>query len=104
MVDLQKAILQQKRRKVLISIGASDIRNGAALFDMKRDFSNLFMRCEELGLKPLITSVICFDSPELKAKADIFNEFLIDCFENVIDMRQVIRSGMSDIMTSLNKR
>lgn len=104
LVEIRKPILQQKKRKVLISLGATDIKIGTPLQDMRRDFTKLFLRCEELGLKPLITTVLCFDTPVIKAKADIFNEFLIESFENVIDMREVLRSGMSGVMTTLNKK
>ena len=104
MVEVQHHTLQNKKRKVMIAIGATDLRNSRSLPDMKRDFTALFLVCDKYGLKPLITTILCFDSPELKAKADLFNKFLTDCFENVIDMRAVLRCGLADVMTSLNKK
>lgn len=103
-VEAQHHTLQNKKRKVMIAIGATDLRNNRSLVDMKRDFTALFLLCDKYGLKPLITTILCFDSPQLKAKADLFNEFLTNCFENVIDMRAVLRCGLADVMTSLNKK
>lgn len=104
MVEVQQKTLQMKKRKVLIAIGATDLRNGRSFRDIKRDFTTLFMRCDELELKPLITTIICFDSPELKTKADIYNKFLIECFENVVVMGDVMKIGLADVMTSMNKK
>lgn len=104
MIEIQQKTLQAKKRKVLIAIGVTDLRNGRSLCDMKRDFTALFMRCDHYGLKPLITTILCFDSHELKLKADLFNNFLLESFENVVDMRNVLRSGLADVMTALNKK
>ncbi|XP_055299920.1 uncharacterized protein DDB_G0287625-like [Sitodiplosis mosellana] len=104
MVEVQQQTLQKKKRKVMIAIGVTDLRNGRTLYEMKRDFTALFLRCDQFGLKPLITTILCFDTLELKAKADYFNRFLMECFENVIDMRCVLRSGLADVMTALNEK
>ncbi|XP_055314968.1 uncharacterized protein LOC129575399 [Sitodiplosis mosellana] len=104
MIDVQHQTLQKKKRKVMIAIGVTDLRNGRTLCEMKRDFTALFLRCDHYGLKPLITTILCFDLPELKTKADLFNSFLVDCFENVVDMRMVLRSGLADVTTALNKK
>lgn len=103
-LQVQKDRLQQKKKKVLISIGATDLKNGRPFFEMKREFTKLFMFCQQSGLKPLITTILCFDTPEIKAKADMFNDFLLESFENVVDMRQVIRHGLVEVMTSLNNK
>lgn len=103
-IEVQHHTLQNKKRKVMIAIGATDLRNNRKLYDIKREFTALFLLCDKYGLKPLITTILCIDSPELKAKADIFNKFLTDSFENVIDMRAVLRCGLADVMTSLNKK
>lgn len=104
MVETQHKTLQEKKRKVMIAIGATDIRNGRTLCEIKRDFTSLFLRCDGYGLKPLITTILCFDSPELREKAEYFNNFLIECFENVIIMRDVLKTGLADVMTSMNKK
>lgn len=104
MVEKQKQSLQEKKRKVLISIGATDLRSEKPLYELKRDFTKLFLLCNELKLKPLITTVLCFDSPVIKEKSDIFNEFLLQSFRNVIDMREVVRLGMAEVMTNLNNK
>lgn len=103
-LDMVSERLKQKKKKVLISIGATDLRNGKPLYEMKRDFTRLFMYCHQNKLKPLITTIMCFDTPELKTKADIFNDFLLDSFENVIDLRQVQRIGFAEVTMSLNEK
>lgn len=95
--------LQQRKKKVLISIGVTDIKQNRSLSDMKREFTHLFLLCDEYGLKPLITTILCFESPQLKQRADIFNRFLIESFENVVDMRSVLTVGLPEVMSSLNK-
>lgn len=102
-IETQKKMLQAKKRKVLISIGVTDLRFGKTLPEMRREFTELFLRCEEYGLKPLITTLLCYDSPELKGMADSFNAFLMDSFENVIDMRDVLKSGLAEVMTVMNE-
>lgn len=104
MVEAQHNLLQAKKRQVMLAIGVTDLRNGRSLCDMKRDFTALFLCCTKYNFKPLITTIVCFDSPELKAKADLFNKFLMDCFENVIDMRDALRCGLADVMTALNEK
>lgn len=103
MLETKAECLQKRKKKVLISIGATDLKNNQPLFEMKRDFTNLFLLCDQRGLKPLITTVLCFDTPELKRRADIFNKFLLESFENVIDMRLVGMVGFSEIMSTLNQ-
>lgn len=104
MLDIQKDRLQQRRKKVLISIGATDLRMAHSFGDMKRDFTHLFLQCDALGLKPLVTTVYCIDSPELKERADLFNKFLMENFENVVDMKQVGRIGLANAMLMTHNR
>lgn len=96
--------LKQRKKKVLISLGATDLRKNRRLFEMKRDFTKLFLLCNDLGLKPLVTTVSCFDTPELKRRSDIFNQFLMQNFENVIDMDLVGMNGLCDLMSTLNNK
>lgn len=103
-VESQHKTLQSKKRKVMIAIGVTDLRNGRSFGEMKRDFTALFLRCDQYGLKPLITTIICYDSPQLKNRADLFNGFLLESFENVVDMRVVQQNGLADVMTALNKK
>lgn len=103
MLELKKDSILRRKKKVLISMGATDLRSGRALFEMKRDFTRLFLLCDNYGLKPLITTILCIDTPELKRKSDIFNKFLMENFENVIDMHKVGLYGLSEVMSSLNK-
>lgn len=104
MLNMRIDNLRQGRKKVLISIGASDLRNGRLFGDMKRDFTHLFLECDRHGLKPLITTVLCIDSPELKLRADLFNRFLVENFENVVDMHQVGRHGLANAMLLTHNR
>lgn len=104
MLNLKKENLKQGRKKVLISIGASDLRNNRSFGEMKRDFTHLFLECDGLGLKPLITTVLCIDSPDLKLRADMFNQFLKENFENVVDMQQVGRYGLANAMLLTHNR
>lgn len=104
MVEIQKDRLQQRKIKVLISIGATDLRNNRSFGDLKRDFTTLFLRCDELGLKPLVTTILCIDSPEHKQRADMFNKFLMENFENVVDMQQVGRYGLANVMLMTHNR
>lgn len=104
MLNIKRDSLQQGRKKVLISIGASDLRNDRPFGDMKRDFTHLFLECDRLGLKPLITTVLCIDSPDLKLRADMFNNFLMENFENVVDMQQVGRYGLANAMLITHNR
>lgn len=104
MLNLQKDRLQARRKKVLISIGASDLRNNRSFGEMKRDFTHLFLECDHLGLKPLVTTVLCFDSPELKLRADMFNKFLLENFENVVDMQLVGRYGLANAMLKTHQQ
>lgn len=103
-LDSLKEKLQSRKKKVIISIGTTDLRNDKLFSQMKMEFSKLFLLCQDLNLKPLITTIHCFDTPELKAKADMFNEFLLDNFKNVVDMRDVIRYGLGNVITSLYKK
>lgn len=104
MLEIQKERLQQRRKKVLISLGASDLRINRSFGDMKRDFTHLFLKCDEYGLKPLVTTILCIDTPELKLRADMFNRFLMENFQNVVDMGQVGRHGLADtILLSQNR-
>lgn len=103
MLHEKKEWLQKKKKKVLISIGASDLRTNKGLGEMKRDFVNLFLLCDKYDLKPLITTVLCFDSPMLKRKADMFNQFLVESFENVIDLHLVGLYGLTEVMSTLNQ-
>lgn len=98
MLKIQGDRLRERRKKVLISIGATDLRINRPFGDMKRDFTHLFLECDRLGLKPLITTILCFDSPDLKLRADMFNKFLMENFENVVDMQQVGRYGLPNTM------
>lgn len=100
MLNANKDRLQERKKKVLISLGATDIRRQSSFGQMKQDFTSLFLRCDQFGLKPLITTVLCFDSPELKTRADCFNRFLMENFENVIDMREVTRCGLTEVLTT----
>lgn len=102
MIEIQKDRLRQRNKKVLISIGATDLRGAKRLFDMKRDFTRLFLKCEEFGLRPLITTILCFDTPLIKKKADIFNKFLLQNFVNVVDMREVGRYGLAEALSTVN--
>lgn len=104
MVEIKKDRLQERKIKVLISIGATDLRNNRSFGDLKRDFTHLFLRCDALGLKPLITTILCIDSPELKLRADMFNKFLMENFENVVDMQQVGRFGLANVMLKTHNR
>lgn len=103
-VTKEKTTLQSKKRKLIISIGTTDLRENHSLCDMRRDFTALFLLCDEFNLKPLITTIICFDTPYLKKKADIFNQFLLECFDNVIDLSEVMKTGLSGVMTAMNKK
>lgn len=98
MLEIQKFQLQERKKKVLISIGVTDLRNNRSFGDLKRDFTTLFLRCDEYGLRPLITTILCIDSPQLKLRADMFNRFLKDNFENVVDIQQVGQFGLANIM------
>lgn len=100
-VEKMKTILQVKKRKVLISIGATDLKTDKPLHELTRDFTKLFLLCDELKLKPLITTVLCFDNPIIKEKADIFNKFLLKCFQNVIDLRKAAQEGFSQVINNL---
>ncbi|XP_031628559.1 serine/arginine-rich splicing factor 4-like isoform X2 [Contarinia nasturtii] len=104
LVHQQREILKEKKRKVIISLGASDLRSNRKFSEMRRDITGLFLMCHEYKLKPLITTILCFDNIELKRKADLFNQFLFECFENVVDMRDVMKSGLSEVMTAMNKK
>lgn len=104
MLEIQKDRLRQRKKKVLISIGATDLRNNCSFGKMKHDFTHLFLKCDEYGLKPLITTVLCIDSPELKLRADMFNTFLKECFDNVIDVQEVGRCGLANVVRMTQKR
>lgn len=104
MLGMQSSRLKEKKKKVVLSIGATDLKDGQSLQEMKRDFTKLFLFCEEQGLKPLVTTILCYDTPQIKEKADIFNGFLLKSFENVVDMRKVMQYGLAEAMTSLNKK
>lgn len=104
MLELQKDRLRERKKKVLISIGATDLRNNQSFGDMKYDFTNLFLKCYEYGLKPLITTILCIDSPQLKLRADMFNAFLMENFDNVVDMQQVSRHGLANVMLMTSNR
>lgn len=98
MLEVQKDRLRHFKKKVLISIGATDLRNDCSFGDLKRDFTHLFLKCEEYGLKPLITTIQCIDTPELKLRADMFNKFLMENFIGVIDLHQVGHYGLANVM------
>lgn len=104
MVKVQKDRLKQRGKKVLISIGATDLRLDRSFGDMKREFTELFMECESYGLKPLITSIYCIDTPELKVRADMFNGFLTKNFQNVVDMRRVGQYGLAKAIMMSQKQ
>lgn len=104
MVEDKRDRLQERKTKVLISIGATDLRNNRSFGELKRDFTNLFLTCEALRLKPLITTVLCIDSPELKLRADMLNKFLMENFTNVVDMQQVGRYGLANTMLMTHNR
>lgn len=92
-----------RHKKVIISIGASDLRNGIKLFDMRKQFVTLFTTCLRNGYKPLITTIASFDSPELNRKADIFNSFLMQNFSNVFDVFTAVRSGFGLSLSTMTK-
>lgn len=104
MLELRKERMQEHKQKVLISIGATDLRNNQSFGDMKRDFTRLFFKCEEYGLKPLITTIQCIDSPQHKVRADMFNAFLMANFENVVDLREVARFGLANVILKTHNR
>lgn len=100
----QIASRQTKRtKKLLISIGVTDIRNGMSLCEMRKEFTTLFLACEHLGYKPLITTVCCYDSPCLNEKAEIFNDFLKDNFDRVFDVANAVRHGFGTSLLDLKK-
>lgn len=103
MLNNLKDRLQQRRTKVLISIGATDLRNNRSFGDMKHDFTHLFLECDRLKLKPLITTIHCIDSPDHKLRADLFNKFLMENFDNVVDMHQVGQYGLINAMLMTHK-
>lgn len=104
MIESEKEKLQSRKKKVLLSIGTTDLKNNQRLTQMKLEYTKLFLLCHGMNLKPLITTIHCFDTPELKAKADIFNDFLRDSFQNVVDMQEVMRFGLGEVMATMNKK
>lgn len=91
----------KKKRKLIISIGATDLRTKTPLIMMRKQFVTLFLTCERNGYDPLITTIACYDSPQLHQKANIFNEFLKTQFEKVIDLEMGLHSGLNLLMGNM---
>lgn len=89
---------------MIISIGLTDLKNGTSLPEMKRLFTLLFLTMENYRLRPLVTTIMCFGSYELIEKAKIFNKFLHENFENVIDLWDVFTYGLENTLVNMYKR
>lgn len=94
----------KRSRGVLLSIGETDLRNGLPLYEMKRLFTMLFVTCESEQLMPLVTTVMCTGPAELVEKANIFNAFLRANFTNVIDIMDVVVTGLEATLLKLYGR
>lgn len=94
----------EKIKNVIISIGATDLIEGTSLPDMKRLFTELFRLCERNGLRPIVTTILCFDSKEVDEKAKIFNQFILENFENVIDLWDAFTHGFENTFVNMYKR
>lgn len=98
MLEIQKVRLQECKKKVLISIGATDLRNNNSFISMTQNIMDLFSKCDEYGMEPLITTVLCIDTPQLSSRADTFNKFLMENFHNVLDIQDVGPSNLDVLM------
>lgn len=96
-----------KKKCVIISIGTSDLKKGTTLSDMRKQYVTLYRLCQNNGLKPLVATISCMESYELIEKAKVFNEFLKQNFENVIDLFKTVNGfngGLASTLASLRKR
>lgn len=92
-----------KKKFVILSIGTCDLRKGTPLFKMRQQFLTLYTLCQRYGLKPLVATIHCMDSPELDVKAKLFNDFLKQNFENVIDLFKAFEGGLAQSLANLKK-
>lgn len=75
---------------VILNIGSVDLLHGRDFIEMTEDFIHLYAQFEKRGIKPVITTVaplanMCF-SKEIQQRLQQFNLFLINNFENVLDI------------------
>lgn len=95
-----------KKKCVILSIGTSDLRKGTSLIDMRKLFLTLYRLCQNNGLKPLVATISCMETQELIEKSKVFNEFLKQNFDNVIDLFKAVNGtngGLAHTLASLRK-
>lgn len=92
-----------KIRNVIISIGATDLVKGTSLPEMKRLFTILFRLCEKHHLRPIVTTIVCMTSKVVDEKARIFNQFILENFDNVIDLWDVFIHGIENTLVNMYK-
>lgn len=96
---------EPKERKCLINLGATDIANGIEFDELIQQFIELIETCDEFKIKPYITTILPLSgkstSNEFAWKIRQFNHFLIETFENVIDLWQSLSRGLSQNMAGL---
>lgn len=76
--------------RVILNIGSVDLLHGRDFIEMTEDFLHLYAEFEKRRIHPVITTVaplanMCY-SKEIQKRLQQFNLFLINNFENVLDI------------------
>lgn len=83
-------------KKVIINVGSVDLLHGADIIDMKFDFKRLHTVCRAQGFEAVITTLAPLANvghmPEIRHKWNLFNKFLLNNFEDVVDITPCFQS------------
>lgn len=92
-------------KAAIINIGATDIFNGISFEELIKNYIELFDLCEVVGVDPIVTTILPIakanESNEMMWKVHMFNQFLKENFENVIDMWSCMMCGFSRSLAAL---
>lgn len=83
-------------KKVIINIGSVDLLHGADIIDMKFDFNRLYTLCRTQGLETVITTLAPLANighlPEVRHKWNVFNKYLLNNYEDAVDIAPCFQS------------